>query len=191
LLLDRKVRDMVVYVAQGAESLQLKKLASELTDALENARLSRARDNLVLTLAELGVSSQKVLSLLEDMLESKRPLRAAPAAIGLAKLGDKRGFEYLLRQLEAEPAAASYPAASLLAELGAPGIEQLATKVRQQSRAPQLTADIEHVLRGRAPRNCLEERYANYLIACLHGSCQLPAATDPASGCPSFYGSRH
>jgi CRP-like cAMP-binding protein len=191
LLLDRKVRDMVAFVATDADSAQLQKFTGDLNEALQAARLSRARDNLVLTLAELGVGSAKVRQLLSEMLESKRPWRAAPAAIALAKLADKQAFEYLLRQLQEEPAAA-YPVASLLAERGAPGLAQLVAKLNANDRLPQLTADIERVLRARQPRDCLEERYANYLLACLHGGCStLPRDPESGSSCPSFSSTRH
>ena len=183
LLLDRRVRDMLVFVAAGADTAQKRELVSELSESLAAARAKRARENLALGLADLGARTVQSLDVLTEMQHSKRPWRAAFGALGLAKLGMKRGWDALIEALRQGEGSEAYPAASLLAELGARGLSELTATLQVQEQLPQLRADVERVLRAYEPRNCLEERYARHLLSCLQGPCTVLSNDE---SCPSY-----
>jgi len=182
LMSDRRVRDMLAFVAQGADAPQKRALIADLSEAQNAASVKRTRDNLALSLADLGERNVKTLNVLSDMQDSKRPWRAAFGALGLSKLGLKRGFDGLMSGLQGDNGAA-YPAASLLAELGVSGLTDLTKKLGVQEQLPALRAGIERVLRSYEPRNCLEERYARHLLTCLNGPC---AQLSSDESCPTY-----
>lgn len=181
LLSDRRVRDMLVFVAAGADAAQKRELTNALGEALATANVKRTRENLALSLAELGERTVQSLNVLTDMQHSRRPWRAAFGALALAKLGMKRGLDGLTEALQQRETA--YPAASLLAELGVSGLSALVTRVGTLEQLPALRTDIERVLRTYEPRNCLEERYARHLLTCLQGPC---ATLSNDESCPSY-----
>jgi len=182
LLLDRRVRDMLAFVAADAELPQKRALINELTEALSAARVKRTRENLALSLADLGERTVQSLDVLTEMQQSKRPWRAAFGAMGLAELGMRRGYDSLVQALEQDPSAA-YPAATLLAELGMSGLQDLTRRLSLQAQLPGLRADVERVLRSYQPRSCLEERYARHLLSCLQGPCTKLSADE---SCPTY-----
>jgi hypothetical protein len=197
LLLDKPVRDMLQFVAQDAEPSQLNDLQSELSAALVRVRSIRARDNLALSLADLRYHSSAVVTQLNEMLRSDHPQRAAAAAFALALLGESRGVSFLDWSL-AQSGEIAYASALQLAEAGAPRLAEL-SKLRpvvqngasgsaesESQRLRRWIDAIERALMQHVPQNCYEERYTNYLSACLHGACgKLPEAEDNTL-CPSF-----
>jgi hypothetical protein len=185
LLLDRKVRDMFAFIVEDADPAQRSQIREELQGAFAHGTNNRARDNLALALAELGSHDGAVRDRLGEMRQSKRAGRAAPAALALAKLGATDGLSVLTAQLEQDSPTA-YAAACLLAQAGASGLDALAGVA-----APRLQGQIERVLRAHRPRNCFEERYANYLLTCLRGPCpNLPAASEKDGECPRYSAGR-
>lgn len=182
LLYDRRVRDMLAFVAAGADITQKRALITDLTESLTAANVRRTRENLSLSLADLGERTVQSLDVLAEMQRSKRPWRAAFGSMGLAKLGMRRGYEALVESLREDDGAA-YPAAALLAELGSPGLSELMRKVHAQDHLPTLRAEIERALRAHQPNNCLEERYARHLLRCVRGSCTNLSSDE---SCPSF-----
>jgi CRP-like cAMP-binding protein len=184
-LMDRKLRDMVPYVAQEAELAQRDLLTEQLTEALRDGHSRRARQNVALSLADLQVNSTQLTELLLTMLRNESSWQAAAAAIGLAKLGNMRGAEFIDNLLTDASPAAAYPVALLLAEAGRPTLEMLVAR-NPGRQLETLIEAVSHVLRVREPRNCLEERYTDYLLGCLNGiGCsQLPP--DSEDSCKRF-----
>lgn len=130
------MRDMLLFLIQDARRMYAGRMIAQLTAALKRESSLRARRNLALTLAELDVHSAQVVEPLAEMLQpgQRAPWFAAAAAIGLAKLGDQRGLEFIDSMLEDSPAAA-YPVALMLAEAGRPSI------ARVVSNAPARTSE--------------------------------------------------
>ena len=182
LLFDRRARDTLALVAAGADYPQKRSLIAELTEELSSASIRRTRENLSLSLADLGERTVQSLDVLSDMQRSKRPWRSALGAMGMAKLGMRRGYDALVQGMRDDDGTA-YPMAVLLAELGASGLSALSKKVNAHDHLPGLRADIERVLRAHTPSNCLEERYARHLLRCLRGPCSVLSADE---SCPSF-----
>jgi hypothetical protein len=159
-----------------------------LVRALEHSQSLRARDNIALSLAQLGSRAAPVREQLAAMVSSEQTQRAAPAALGLARLGDARGFAYLRAALERGDESA-YLSALQLAEAHVGELDTLLKRNHDAGmKLPQLVAAVEHALRAHVPNNCIEERYARYLISCLHGACDASAVKDAT--CPTFTASR-
>jgi CRP-like cAMP-binding protein len=184
-LFDKRMRDMLAFVAQGADSALRKQLERELNEALEAASGNRARDNLALGLASLGAHTPGVLRQLTDMLASTRPWREGSAALGLVQLADPAGFAFLQTTL-VQDSGAAYPTALLLAESGGPQLAALSDNVAGKAQLAGMVGAVERVLLAHRPHNCLEERYALYRIACLHGDCRALPADAPGAQCPNY-----
>jgi CRP-like cAMP-binding protein len=189
-LMDRKMRDMVLFVVQGAAHDQRTRLIHNLTAALKREPGARARRNLALSLADLDVDSAAVVDVLAELVRSGQPpWFAAAAAIGLAKLGDSRGLEFIDHLLDESDPAAAYPVALTLAEAGRPTLARVIAKARGRT-VDDLISKLSRVLSTREPKNCLEERYTNYLLGCLNGAiCGNPPQDTREASCKRYLSS--
>ena len=183
-LYDRKVRDMLAFILEGADHPLRQHVIRQLADALQTSTSRRARESLALSLAQLGETNDRVETILSEMQRDPHPFCRASAALALSRLGDKKSYAALTNQLHQNPPAAAYPAALVLAELGPHALRDLAGKVGAKQDLANLQARVEEVLTSRTPKNCLEERYARHVVTCLQGSCDPKISEDES--CPNY-----
>lgn len=194
LLFDRRVRDMLGYLAADAEPSQLTQLVQNLMSRLRSTSSDRARWNLALSVADLYQARQvrkdgerradpspykDVIAKLEHMragYELAHDLgRVAAAHVALAQLGERGAVADLSAMLEEsrvpEYSGGAYPAALLLAELGPTQLEQLIAPLAGHTVAEQTRAHVVWVLHDKSERaDGLEARYARYLLSCFGAS---------------------
>jgi hypothetical protein len=174
---------MFRLVGESAEERQQKATAEALKKTLKESRRERTRENAALILAEFAEKDDEAVGILKKMMEEgKSPWRSARSAIGLARLRDVSGWQYVTQQLE----AGAYPAAALLAEQRRRGLEQLAEKVGQAAHVEQLAQNVKRVIERAiekgTPRNRFEERYAKHLVACFDRDCGVGTSSGAVGG---------
>jgi hypothetical protein len=182
---DIKLREMFPLVARAAPDRDRKAAIKELKSIVtEKPGRDRTSDNAALILAGFGEKDDATVAILMRMSEDKqRPWRAAGGAVALARLGVGRGWQDVTQQLEGERDRGAYAAAVVLAQQGRDGLEELALKVGQpRDEAGRLAQNVKRVIGGRTPRNCFEQRYARWLVACLDGDCREGKAGEVIGG---------
>jgi hypothetical protein len=104
-----------------------------------------------------------------EMSQRANPWQAAATAIALAKLGSRDGFEFIHQRLNEYDPVTAYPVALMVAETGRPALAELVGSKPEED-LEFLVQSVSDVLDKRPPKNCLEERYADYLLRCLKGT---------------------
>lgn len=176
---DRKLRDRYYELAQYANGPDRQQLRETLLGVLARPESPRARDNAAVILASLEEKSASVRDALADMTRDTRPARAAVGAIALAKLlRSQAAWERVKAALE-QPSA-RYEFASLLAQEGPGALRKLAESFGEQQHVGALVEKVRVAISEHKPRNCYEQRYDNWLLACLNGQCG--GMTQPIGG---------
>lgn len=179
-LLDRKLRDLAYSLGESADRDDKRRLIDALEDIAARRDGRRSRENAALILASLGRGGGAQREMLASMMATQEPWSAAGAAIALAKLGDAQAWKVLGEQLA--DGSAAYPFASLLAQEGKGALEALARSFADARNWPERSRQIDHAIRAHEPRNCFEQRYDRWLLACLSGPCDRGPTSSPIGG---------
>lgn len=179
-LLDRKLRDLAYQLGVDADTETKQWLIDELSAIAANSDGKRSPDTAALILASLERTTDATRKRLTTLM-SDVPWRAAPAAIALAKQGDRNAWQLISDQLE-EGDAAAYPFASLLAHEGKNVLASLSNRFGASGSLTKTTKRIQRAITTHEPRNCFEQRYNRWLLTCLVGSCERGRADEPIGG---------
>lgn len=179
-LMDRKLRDLAYSVGESADRDDKRHLIDALEDIAARRDGRRSRENAALILASLGRSGVAQRDMLASMMAGQEPWSAAAASIALAKLGYAQAWKTLGKQLA--DTSAAYPYASLLAQEGKGALEALARRFHDARNWPERAQQIQRAIQAHEPRNCFEQRYDRWLLACLTGPCDRGPASSPIGG---------
>jgi hypothetical protein len=192
---DRRLRDLFSTIGDVALPRERKMTLQELKVGIGGTSPSnRTRENIAIILANFQERDDNAIEILRKM-EAGGEWKSPQGALALAKLGEPTGWKRLMSQLEDEKRA--YPAAALLAHEKPAERKRLVEKFGHAGGDAQLVASIKNVINGRINcrngrcrpfRNCFEERYARYLIACLDGKCETTFTNGPIGGACSIGG---
>lgn len=197
---DRQLQDLFGLVGEAAEERQRETTLEALEQGIKRSQRDRARENMALILADFEQKDDTAARVLEQMSDAqKQPWRSARGALGLAQLGDGTGWKNITGQLQEREGA--FAAATLLAQRGRRGLQELTAKYGQAGDLDRLTTTIKNVISARINcastlagcqpfDNCFEERYARWLIACIDGHCKPSTANHPIGGECSLGASR-
>ena len=97
-------------------------------------------------------------------------------AHALAKLGDREAWSQIKAQLDED--ARRYPIAALLAQDGSGAFKRLAQDFRDAKSYAAFVQQTRDALDRHVPRNCYEQQYDRWLLACLDGDCGRRAAAE-------------
>jgi CRP/FNR family cyclic AMP-dependent transcriptional regulator len=197
----RRLRELFLIVGKAASERQRNKAVDDLKTAIATSGNDRTRENMALILADFGQKDETASDILKKMADdgSRRGWKSALGALGLAKLGDRAGWEHITRQLE--EGKRSYAVAALLAQQDHSELERLVEQFGQTTGMDRLTASIKKAINGRIRcrtgswacdpfDNCFEERYARWLVMCLDSHCDSAQTTAAIDGECSL-GSQH
>lgn len=179
-LLDAKLRDHAYLLGVGADASTKQELISELTHIADDGASERARENAALILASFGRSSEASQALLRKLL-GEDGMRAAAAAIALAKLGDKAAYALIAQELR-KGTSAAYPFASTLAQSGGSAVKNLSAGFNGAAHGASVLELVRSAIKSHRPRNCFEQRYDHWLLECLENRCGRGPADQPIGG---------
>jgi CRP-like cAMP-binding protein len=179
-LADIRLRDTFYQIGNDAQPKPRRDAVVALEEATLSAPSARSKDTAALILASLGTGTAPVVNRLRVLLAGE-PEAAASAAIALAKFRDRNAWA-LLKERLTDPVSA-YPYAAALARDGQTPWTNLINQFGESAQAVKLTQLVHDSLQQHKHRNCYEQRYKQWLLACFAGSCGKPSNTEIGGVC--------